>query len=180
MSTLYLVAIGFGVTLLVASLVLGSKDTDAGGEAHGDPGAGGAMLAWAPFMSLRFWVFFLAFGGGTGYALEQLGRSQTMSMLAALGVGWIAGAVAVAVVSRLSKNSVSSAVAGSELVGTTGTLVLPIGPGQPGKVRVDVKGRAEDFVANGVDENLSLPTGTAVMVVSEGERGTLLVTKAEM
>jgi membrane protein implicated in regulation of membrane protease activity len=179
LSTVYLAAIGFGVTLLVASLVLGGKDTDGAGDAHGDAGDG-LVFAWAPIFSLRFWVFFLAFGGGAGFALEQLGSSKLVSLLGALGVGWAAGALAVMIVSRLAKTSVSSALVGSELVGTTGTLVLPIAPGQPGKVRVEVKGRAEDFVANGVDDNLALATGTAVMIVSEGDRGTLLVTKADV
>ena len=66
MQNIYLGAIAFGVTLLVASFALGGKDTD-----HGDHG-GDAALAWAPFGSLRFWVFFFAFGGGAGFALTVL------------------------------------------------------------------------------------------------------------
>ena len=70
----------------------------------------------------------------------------------------------------------------AELVGQSGTLTLPVGPGQPGKVRVEIKGRAEDYVANVVeeDEPVVMPTGTPVLVVAEGERGSLLVAKAEM
>ena len=48
------------------------------------------------------------------------------------------------VVRTMSKNSVSSDVGARELVGQTGVLTLPVGPGRPGKVRVDVKGRAEE------------------------------------
>ncbi|HEY5926031.1 MAG TPA: hypothetical protein VIV11_30300 [Kofleriaceae bacterium] len=167
------------MTLLVASFLLGGKDTDGGdgdsGGAHGDMG-----LAWAPFGSLRFWVFFLTFGGGAGFALTQLGSSSVIAGVGAGGIGWLAGALAVTVIRSMTKHSASSELAAGELVGTTGTLTLPVGPGQPGKVRVEIKGRAEDFVANIVEDGGNLPTGTTVLIVSEGERGSLLVTKHEM
>lgn len=174
MLNVYLGAVAFGVTLLLASLVLGGKDSDHDGHVEGD------FAGWAPIMSFRFWVFLLAFGGGAGAALTLLDTNEWLTAGAALGVGWVAGALAIAVVNKLRKDSVSSEIATRELVGTTGTLVLPVGPGKPGKVRVDVKGRTEDFVANLVDDNVELPSGTPVLVVSEGDGGTLLVTKGEM
>ncbi|MBA3462192.1 MAG: hypothetical protein H0T46_19685 [Deltaproteobacteria bacterium] len=177
MNHIYLGAVAFGVTLLVASIVMGGKDTDSGGGGDADVG-----LGWAPVGSLRFWVFLLAFGGGAGLALEALGSSTIVSAIGAGVVGWLAGAIAVAVVRSLNKNSVSSHVKAAELVGTSGTLMLPVGPGKPGKVRVEIKGSAEDYVANLVEdeETAELPTGTPVLVVAEGERGSLLVAKAEM
>ena len=51
---------------------------------------------------------------------------------------------------------------------------------QPGKVRVEVKGRTEDFVANVVDDSPELVTGTHVLVVAEGAPGALLVAKHEV
>ena len=176
MNHIYLGAVAFGATLLLASLVFGGKDTDSGHDADADVG-----LAWAPIGSLRFWVFLLTFGGGAGLALGWLGSSAVVSAIGAGAVGWIAGAVAVMVVRSLSKNSVSSNVQATELVGQSGTLTLPVGPGKPGKVRVEVKGTAEDYVAELVEDNAAeLPTGTPVLIVSEGERGSLLVAKAEM
>ena len=175
MTTLYLAAVAFGVTLLVASLVMGGKDTD-----HGDAGDGGFGIGIAPVTSLRFWVFLFAFGGGAGYALTKMGSSEVVAALGALGVGWAAGAIAVVVVKKISKDSVSSGVETTELVGLTGTLTLPVGPGKPGKVRVDIKGRSEDFVASLVEDGAELPTGAQVLIVEEGERGSLLVAKSEM
>jgi membrane protein implicated in regulation of membrane protease activity len=172
MQNIYLGAIAFGVTLLVASFVLGGKDTD-----HGDTGGD---IGWAPFGSLRFWVFMFTFGGGAGFALTQLGTGKVASAIAALAIGWVAGALAVTIIRKMSKSSVSSDVSGAELVGQTGTLMLPVGPGKPGKVRVDIKGRAEDFVATCVDEGSELPTGASVLIVSEGDRGSLLVTKSDV
>lgn len=175
MTTIYLAAIAFGVTLLLATALFGGKEVGHGAGHDGDVG-----IAWAPLLSLRFWVFFLAFGGGTGYALARLGSSPLVAAIGALAVGWISGALAVAIILKLGKNSVSSDVTASELVGVTGTLVLPVGRDKPGKVRVEIKGRSEDFVATLVDEGPELPTGAAVLIVAEGERGTLLVAKGEM
>lgn len=176
MNHVYLGAVAFGVTLLTASFVLGGKDTDHGGHAHD----GDAGLGLAPVASLRFWVFLLTFGGGAGLALEGLGSSAAVAAGGAIGIGWAAGAIAVAVVRTLTKHSVSSELRTADLVGVTGTLVLPIGPGKPGKVRVDIKGRAEDYVANIVDDGIELPSGTPVLIVAEAAHGTLLVSKGEM
>jgi membrane protein implicated in regulation of membrane protease activity len=173
----YLGAVAFGVTLLLASLLLGGKDTGHGGHAHD---SGDLGLGWAPVTSLRFWVFLLTFGGGAGLALQALGSSPAIAAGGAFGIGWIAGVIAVAVVRSLTKHSVSSELGAADLVGITGTLVLPVGPGKPGKVRVDAKGRTEDYVANIVEDGGELPSGTPVLIVAEGDRGSLLVAKGEM
>jgi hypothetical protein len=171
---IYLGAIAFGVTLLAASFLLGGKDTDHG-DGHADAG-----LAWAPYGSLRFWIFLLTFGGGAGYALERMHSSSVVAGIGALSIGWIAGAMAVTVIRSMTKHSVSSEVVAAELIGMTGDLVLPAGPGKPGKVRLDIKGRQEDFVVNVVEEAGNLPTGTTVLIVAEGDRGSLLVSKSDV
>jgi hypothetical protein len=173
LTTIYLAAVAFGVTLLVASLIMGGKDTD--GDTDTDVG-----LAWAPVGSMRFWVFLLAFGGGAGYALTELGSSPMVSAVGAWVIGWAAGTIAVVVVRKLTKTSVSSGVEPDELIGATGTLLLPVGKDRPGKVRVELKGKAEDFVATIVEDGVELASGAQVLVVAEGEHGSLLVAKAEM
>lgn len=179
MEHLYLGAVAFGATLLVASVVLGGHHADhAGGHGHGHGDAWG--WGWAPITSLRFWTFLLAFGGAAGLALGALGSSPAIAAAGAIGVGWASGASAVAIIRALARRSVSSEIAANELVGTTGQLLLPAGPGKPGKVRLEVKGRTEDFVANVVDDGGELPRGTPVLVVAEGELGSLLVAKHEV
>jgi membrane protein implicated in regulation of membrane protease activity len=176
---LYLGAVAFGITLLVASFALGGKDTGHGdaGHAHGDGGGG---LGWAPITSLRFWVFLSTFGGGAGLALDALGSSPAVAAGGAAAIGWAAGALAVAAIRSLTRHSVSSELAAADLVGATGVLVLPVGPGRPGKVRVDIKGRIEDYVAElAEDAGGELARGAAVMIVAEGERGSLVVVKSE-
>ena len=181
MDHVYLGAVAFGVTLLVASLLIGGKDTGHGDGGHDHDGGGAHLgLGWVPVTSLRFWVFVFTFGGGAGLALTGLGSSTAVAAGGALGVGWGAGMVAVAVIRSLTKHSVSSELRAADLVGVTGLLVLPVGPGRPGKVRVDAKGRSEDYVANIVEDGGELPSGAAVLIVAEGEHGSLLVAKGEM
>jgi hypothetical protein len=125
-------------------------------------------------------VFLFAFGGGAGLALDALEGNATIAAVGALTIGWASGAVAVAVVRLIAKRSVSSDVGADELVGVTATVLLPVGPGKPGKVRVAVKGRNEDYVAHIVDDGDELPSGSSVLIVAEGEHGSLLVAKGEM
>jgi len=181
----YLGAVVFGVTLLLASLVMGGKDTGHDGGGHTGGGhthdSGDLGLGWAPVTSLRFWVFLFTFGGGAGLALGWLGSGAAVAAGGALGIGWASGAGAVAIVRSLARHSVSSALGGADLIGETGTLVLPVGPGKPGKVRVDAKGRVEDYVAHVVDDRSTvLPSGTPVLIVAEGDRGSLLVARSEL
>jgi hypothetical protein len=169
----YLGALAFGVTLLAASLLLhGGKDT------HHDHDAGHGF-GWAPIASLRFWVFLMTFGGGAGYVLTELGEGDAISGGGAFAIGWLAGVIAVGVIRSVARANVSSQIAGKELVGTTGQLVLPVGKDRPGKVRVAFKGRNEDFIAHAVDD-VELPSGSPVLIVAEGDLGSLLVAKSEM
>jgi membrane protein implicated in regulation of membrane protease activity len=174
---IYLGAFAFGVTLLLATVLLGGKDTDHG-SGHGHDTELG--LGWAPVLSLRFWVFLFTFGGGAGLALGWLGSSATVAAVGALGVGWVSGAGAVAIVRSLTKHSVSSELRPADLIGQTGTLVLPVGPGKPGKVRVDAKGRIDDYVAHVVEDGGELATGSAVLIISEGGGGSLIVARGEL
>ena len=105
MTHLYLGAVAFGVTLLVASVLLGGKDAHVGGHGHIDGGFG---LGWAPVTSLRFWVFLLAFGGAAGLALDALGSSELVAAIGAGVIGWASGAIAVAIIRNVTRSSVSS------------------------------------------------------------------------
>ena len=84
----YLFSFALGGILLLASILLGDKDTgqadvdadadasaDAGaphqGLDHGVPGShGGLAGVFTAFLSMRFWMFFVAFFGLTGLVLD--------------------------------------------------------------------------------------------------------------
>lgn len=181
----YLAALGFGGTLLVASLVMGGKDTgadhDASGDSDGDGGdhdaGGGAEVMWSVARSLRFWTFLFAFGGGVGALLTALGAAgPTVIAIAAGVVGVAAGVIATAIV-RATGGGASSAVGASELTGATGVVLVPVAPGGVGKVRIEAKGRALDLIAQ-TDDEAALPTGAEVLVVSGSADGRVQVTRA--
>lgn len=182
----YLAALGFGGTLLAASLIMGGKDTgadqDAGDHAeHADHatagGGGGAEALWSVARSLRFWTFLFAFGGGVGALLTALGAAgTTVIAITAVVVGVAAGVLATTVM-RATSGGASSAVGSSELAGSTGIVVVAIVAGGVGKIRVEAKGRAIDLIAE-TDDAAGLPSGAEVLVVSGTADGRVQVTRA--
>ena len=169
----YLIAVGFGGTLLLATLVLGG-DGHHGTDAHHALSAHD-FNAWLPIGSLRFWTFFLGFGGGVGAILTYQGVAAA-AVIGALAVviGWVTGVVAVAVIRALRGTSVDSTVGEPDLIGASGTVVVGIPAGGIGKVRFQAKGRSFDLVAEG-EYSAAVPTGAPVIVVGHGEDGRVLV-----
>lgn len=180
MLTIYLAALGFGATLLIATLVFG----DGQGEAtvgH-DLGAGhvdghGDAFGWLPVTSLRFWVFLLAFGGLTGTVLTYAtSASPAMVAAAASAVGWVSGVGMVAAMRGLQRGA-GSELRLAELGGETAEVVVAVGGGQVGKVRVTAKGRVFDLLAE-TDDAERFAIGAKVMIVGEGEDGRVAVARS--
>ncbi len=174
MLQIYLGALAFGGTLLVASMFLGSKDAD---HDH-DKDSGVDGLGWLPVTSLRFWTFLLAFGGIAGALLTWLGGvGEPIVGIAALAVGWGSGVGMTMAMRGLRKGSVGSEVALAELSGETAQVVVALQKDQVGKVRLSAKGRVLDLLAE-TDDVEPLTLGTSVMIVGEGEQGRVQVTRA--
>ena len=179
MLPLYLGALAFGGTLLIASMVLGGDDH---GHDH-DHGLDkdvhvGDGLAFLPVASLRFWTFLLAFGGAAGTALTYAGgMSRVVVGVIALAVGWAAGVGMVTVMRTLRRGSVGSEVSPKDLGGETAEVVVAIGRGTVGKVRVTAKGRIHDLIAE-TDDDATFAAGSKVMIVGEGAEGRVQVTRA--
>ncbi len=194
MLTAYLIAVAFGGTLLGASLLFGGKGEhpaleSGGGGAHGHDHVhdhhdvdASEVLAWLPLTSIRFWSFFATFFGAVGTALTLSGTLGSAAIIAALAVlvGYGCGVGAVAAVRLAGARSANSTTSGGDLVGRSGVLLLGAGPGSPGKVRVDAKGRMQDAIAELVEaDGPALPTGARVLVVSVAADGRALVTPDE-
>ena len=165
---LYLAALGFGGTLLGASVLFG-------GDHHSGPGHDGPelgdVLGWVPLTSLRFWTFFLGFGGAVGALLTYaaIGSPALIGALAA-GSGWAIGVGTVATMRVLRAGSVSSQLGVGDLPGAVGAVTIAIDPGDVGKVRFLAKGQQIDVLAVS-DDPAVLPIGTAVVVVEQrGDR----------
>jgi hypothetical protein len=177
MLPLYLGALAFGGTLLIASMVLGAKDADQDAE-HVDKD-GGVIdgFAWLPVASLRFWTFFLAFGGATGTLLTWAGGLHpAVTGAIAFVVGWLCGLGMVQAMRSIRRGSVGSEVSARELGGETAEVVVPVSRGSHGKVRVSAKGRVHDLIAE-TDDDATFATGSKVMIVGEGADGRVQVTR---
>jgi hypothetical protein len=179
MLSVYLGALAFGGTLLVASMVLGAGQKDVShGDADDQDGSHGVEgLAWLPVTSLRFWTFLLAFGGAAGALLTATSSLGTSAIAGAAGaVGWASGVAIVASVRTLRKGSVGSEITPKDLRGETADVTVALGKDRIGKVRVVAKGRIHDVIAETDDTELRI--GDKVMILGEGAEGRVQVTKS--
>ena len=173
--TIYLTALAFGGILLIASLVgghghadhhVGDHDQDQGHPHDHDVGRASHAALVMPFLSLRFWIFGLAFFGLTGSLLRGVGAaSRLVTAVVASVVGLALGYGAARLFQALARETVGELAPDGGHVGREGKLLLPVARGQRGKVRVTAGGVAVDMVAESDDEK-PLPAGTTVMIVA--------------
>jgi membrane protein implicated in regulation of membrane protease activity len=169
----YLGCLAFGGLFVGASL-FGGHDGDASGHGHDGPGDHhGTSSALLPLLSLRFWTFSLAFFGLAGATLTAAGALAAPALAAvAGGVGVAAGYGASRLLGALARRPLGLVAPGEAHVGREGTLLLPVEPGQRGKIRLEIGGVSNDLVAE-TDAAEALPAGTPVLVV--GLRGNVAV-----
>jgi hypothetical protein len=170
----YVFALVLGSILLGASFLMGGDhhgDGDAGGhleghvdhdhdldahadgdhDAHGDLGGLFGVLA-----SMRFWTFFAAFFGLTGVVLDGFDLAADLVTLGlAIGVGFVTGFVAVTIIRRLSATDTGVAAGVSDYVGKSGELLIAVGPGRIGKIRIELKGTTVDVLVVSEDETIA-------------------------
>jgi hypothetical protein len=169
----YLAALAFGGILLVASLVGGHDHADHHAGDHGRGHATGHEASVAthvalvlPFLSLRFWIFGLAFFGLTGAVLLGLRLTSPLAAAAlatALGLGF--GYTAAWLFQTLARQTVGQLPPEGGQVGREGKLLLPVARGQRGMVRVIAGGAVTDLPAESDDER-PMPVGTTVLIVA--------------
>jgi membrane protein implicated in regulation of membrane protease activity len=151
-------------------------DSHADHQAHAGPQDHSVGDFWLLFLSLRFWVFFLTFFGLTGLALELAGASTWFAFLLALPTGLGLGLGAAAVFRRLREQNVSSTIMPEDMLGAEARVMLPVGGGTLGKVRLQLRGMIVDRVAFTEGEGV-IARGDRVLVIAvRGEK--LLVSKA--
>ena len=180
--TIYLTALAFGGILLVASLLGGhdhadhhvadhDQDQDQDHDHVHDAGPAARAALVLPFLSLRFWIFGLAFFGLTGALLHGLGLTSPLAaavLASVVGLGFGYGAARL--FQTLARETVGQLTPDGGHVGREGKLLLPVARGQRGKVRVAAAGVAVDLLAESDDER-PLPAGTTVLIVAM--RGTV-------
>jgi membrane protein implicated in regulation of membrane protease activity len=157
-------------------------DVDADADMDGDADADGhatadVASAWLPIASMRFWTFFLAFGGLTGAALTVLeaGGGPISIALIAAAVGYATGIAITRIVRSLRGKRVDSTLRRDDYVGSSAAVLLPVGPAQTGQVRIQIGGRIVDLAAETEDDE-ELARESEVFVYAVRDDGTLLVT----
>jgi membrane protein implicated in regulation of membrane protease activity len=179
---LYLFSFALGGILLLASILLGDKDGgghdgDADAEAgssgptqgidHGVADSHGSVAGlFTAFLSLRFWMFFLAFFGLTGLILDGLDlmQSSPTALVLSIAMGLLTGQVTVAVFRSLSGSETSTSAGAPDYVGKSGRVLVSFGPGSLGKLRLTLKGTTVDVLATSDDER-PFTSGDEAMVI---------------
>lgn len=184
MLSAYIVCLLAGGIVLGASM-LGGHDSDSGADSGADTGGdahaghdGHSHHEWMgrlPFLSLRFWIWAATFFGLTGLVLTLTGSSASVALLGAVAAGVGTGWGASYALAKLSQTVVGALPEASSHIGCEGRLLLPLAPGQHGKVRLRVGGTDLDLVAES-ESPAALPAGTPVWVV--GLRGTHVIVES--
>jgi membrane protein implicated in regulation of membrane protease activity len=162
---LYLLALVLGGGLLLVQLAGGGHhglDHAFGADHLGGPGhhpAGGPGM-----LSTRSVTYGLFAFGFVGVALHVLALTGPRGAFAVAASAGIATTLAVGTTLRAVGDPAASGEAALvEARGTKGRVLIPMAPGQPGKVRVQIKGQTVDLVAT--TDGRVLEAGSEVMVV---------------
>jgi len=160
----------------------GHVDADTEGMAHvhaGDAeGRGRSKLArlLTLFLSVRFWVFASLGFGLSGTIMHYLFSSATMTaLLTAIGMGLFSG-LAAALTFRALKTTSSEHTADTskEAARKLARVIVPLSKGEPGKVRIDIRGQAVDLLAYTDDDEIERGD---MVVITEMEGETAHVTR---
>jgi membrane protein implicated in regulation of membrane protease activity len=176
---LYLFALVVGGILLGSSILLGGHTDGHAGldhgsqpmpEGHGDQAGAESFLA--SILSVRFWTFFAAFFGLTGIVFEMFGLVpwEWLTAVIATSLGAVAGTSAVLVMKKLANDQTNSAVSSADYVGKTGRVMVGFGPGQVGKVRLELKGSTIDVLAAPVEDGTLTTKDEVIVVEMDGTR----------
>jgi membrane protein implicated in regulation of membrane protease activity len=164
---LYALALILGGGLLLVQLLggghhdgadhFGAGDSLGGPDPHALQGPG--LLSTR---SVTYGLFAFGFVGAILYSLSLVAPWAALTIAAAAGA-----AVTVAVGTTLravADPAASGEAALDEARGHSGRVLVPLSPGRPGKVRVQIKGQTVDLLATTM--GAELPAGAEVVVVS--------------
>ncbi|MDI7269628.1 MAG: hypothetical protein QME96_16695 [Myxococcota bacterium] len=177
MTLLFGICLAVGGVTSVVSLVLGGHgEADAGADGPLDPHVDVGGDFWLLFGSTRFWIFFLTFFGLAGLLFQLAGASDIVALLLSLPLGAGLGLGAAHAFRRLAAGTVSSGLSPDDLIGVEARVLLPIGRGRSGKVRVEAKETILDRAAVTEEEGI-MERGDRVLVIGVRDAG-LVVARA--
>lgn len=209
MDAIYLVSLLVGGFFVLLSLFGGGDhetdvDTDAGGgvdldsdadfdvqtevDIEGDTGetfhvehtgVSGAGHGLVDLFSIRALFLFAAFFGLTGTLLSLVDTGEPYTAIVAVLTGLVIGLGGNYLIKRVGYEHVSSAVTAEDLRGRTGTVLIPFGGLEKGKIRLDARGQRLQLRARpfGDEFGESFSPGDEVVVVRV-DKGIAEVVKA--
>jgi membrane protein implicated in regulation of membrane protease activity len=142
--------------------------------AHGEPSSSASTAVLATLLSLRFWTFALAAFGMTGALLTLVGVAAPVGLGFAAVTGFGVGTGVTVLLRMLSRETVSSALETASLRGRDAEVVLAVGPGKIGKIRLSCNGQTLELAA-GTREPRTLERHERVLIVDVAD-GTADVT----
>ncbi len=176
MTGLYVACLVFGVVLVAASAAVGGGDdaTPQLGEDAPHPAEIGHAAPWTLALSFRFWTFSAASFGAIGLMVSALGAGALASgSIAALG-GLGIGAGVAGLFRWLTRGQVTAPVDPTAWIGQEAKVVLPIRPGETGKVAIQTAAGRDEFPATSRDGSTLEPGAT--VLVAHIDRGVADVT----
>ncbi|MDP2315378.1 MAG: hypothetical protein Q8P41_20945 [Pseudomonadota bacterium] len=132
------------------------------GQTHGDASRISAFAT--TLLSLRFWTFALAAFGMTGLLLHAMSIHPFLTLGLAVVTGFGVGAGVTTLLRTVSRDTVSSALDSRTLRGRDAEVVLTMGPGKLGKIRLIHNGQIIDLPAT-TKEGRLIERGERVLVV---------------
>ena len=102
---------------------------------------------YLPFLSMRFWTYALGTGGATGTVLTLLELPLVIHLPVALGSGLVLGWTAAWGFHTLKRATADSTIRPADLKGSEARVVLPIRPGERGKIRLHIQGQSIELLA---------------------------------
>jgi membrane protein implicated in regulation of membrane protease activity len=157
-----------GMILLGVSIFSGDHDHDHDlGHDHGAVGD-----TPVGFFSLRFWTYFLAFGGSTGALLAWLTPTpEPFRGGIAAAVGLASAIAARAVLSRVFREAGAAfgTTRAGDLVGKDAVVLVDVAPKAVGQVRVQLPDGTIDVLALSVDEHLAAGEHVVIVEIQQSQ-----------
>ncbi len=135
--------------------------------ASGMVASGNLAPRWRPLKEVRFWTFFAAFFGLSGVLFQLFGTFALvpLEVVTAVLLGSGSGLMASYVMYAMSRRETNSMASLTDYNGATGKVLLPLGAGERGKVRLSVRGQIIDLPAI-AGEGEELKKGEEILVTN--------------
>ena len=132
-------------------------------------------------LSIRSMLFFAAGFGGAGLLATWMSGSSFAALPFAIAAGVIGSYANSALMKWMRGSELDSQLQKSDIAGSSGKVVVPVGPGQKGRIAIQIGDRPIMMVAQSYNDKSGdqLAVGDSVVIIDTDERGTALVARLD-